>query len=136
MQKETNSMDPKVKTVKWKVLYTSTTTDDDTNRWIIDRVRGSLFRRDSRRNMVLPGTEMAHKHFRIASSETNPIEFHKGQSSEVNTFPNRQHSSTRRSIKNGRRDQEQKNNRIKQGNMGMLTLKRRHNYSQIASECD
>ena len=34
---------------------------------------------------------MSDKCFRIVSSETTPIDFHKGQSSEVNTFPNRQH---------------------------------------------
>ena len=55
---------------------------------------GRLFRRDRIRNLVLPETEMANI-LRIASSETRPIGFHKGQSNEFNTFlkSTTQHSS-------------------------------------------
>ena len=82
----TNVVDPKFKMFKWKVAYTVTNRDDNINRCIIDMVENSLFRRDHKRNLVLPQTEMAHKHFRIISNETSPIDFHKGQNSEVNTF--------------------------------------------------
>ena len=59
--------------------------------------------------LVLSETEIAHKSFKIANSETSPINFHKGQSSEVNTFPNQQYDSAKVSIENGG-NQEQRIN--------------------------
>lgn len=92
----------------------------------------SLFRKYKKKNLVLSGTEMAHKWFRIASSETIPIYFQKGQSTEVNTFPNPHHNSTNISVKNGE-NQGHKINWIKQGNLEIFTVS---NHSRIASKCD
>ena len=62
------------------------------------------------------------------------LTFHKGQISEVNTFPSQQHNSTKISTENGE-NQEHPTDRIKQGNPGILTFKGNFNYSQIPSEC-
>lgn len=57
-----------------------------------------LLKRDHKRNTVLPGTQMAHKRFRIANIETTPI---KGKIGEINILQNRKQNSTKISIKNG-----------------------------------
>ena len=82
----------------------------------------SLFRKYKKKSLVLSGTEMEHKWFRIASSETISIYFQKGQTTEVNTFPNPHHNSTNISVKNGE-NQGHKINRIKQGNLEIFTVK-------------
>ena len=63
---------------------------------------------------------MAHKCFR---SETSPIDIHRRQSSEVNTFPNRKHKNTKISIENEGGGQKHQIDRIEQGNLGILALK-------------
>ena len=93
--------------------------------WIIDRVvvvGGSLYWRDCKRYLFLPGTEMVHKRFRIATSENSLIDFHKRESRETTTFPNRQHNSTETSTENVG-NQERKIHRVKQDIWEYLLLK-------------
>lgn len=68
--------------------------------------------------MTLPGTEMEYKRFRTASSETSPTDFHKGQSSGVDLFPNHSTTVIRYLLK-----LEHKSNRIKHGNLRILIIK-------------
>lgn len=89
--------------------------------WIIDK-GGNLYWRDCKTNLVLTGTEMLYKRFEITSSENSLIGFHKGRGREATTFPNRQHSSTETSTRNGG-NQEHKFYRVKQGIWEYLLLK-------------
>ena len=135
MQARADLVDPKFKVIEWKVPYTVSTTDDNTNRCINDWMWSSLSGGDNKGDLVKSGTDLAYKCFRTVSSKTSSVQFHKEQTSGVYPFSNRQHNSSKVSVENGR-NQESEVNRAEQRNLGVSSFTGDRNYSRIPSNCN
>ena len=135
IQTRINMVDSKFKPLQWKVPCTTSTTDDNSNGCLQDRVGSCLSGRKNEGCVVGTGAKTPYQYIRTVSSEISPFEFYKEQNSEQYSLPNIQHDSNKILDKNGR-DKKCETGEPEQRDLGISFRSWDHNYHRIPSECN